>query len=105
MNEAERIVTKVSRDLQTLSQLVKGNGTKKGSVIGRLEELEENNVKILELLEEIKGRPCREPCLWEEHVKKEEEMREKKRNWRIGDIANYIQLAVLLLMAYGVFFR
>ena len=103
MNEAERIVTKVSRDFQKLDQLVRGNGTKKGSVLGRLDELEDQNKEILRLLEEIKDRPCREPCLWEEHMKKEEAMREKKRTWRIGDIANYIQLAMLILLVYGFF--
>ena len=103
MNEAERIVTKVSRDFQKLDQLVRGNGTKKGSVLGRLDELEEQMKKILDLLEEIKVRPCREPCLWEEHVREEEEMREKRRNWRIGDVANYIQFLMLLILIYGIF--
>lgn len=103
MNEAERIVTKVSRDFQKLDQLVRGNGTKKGSIIGRLEELEDLSATILQKLEEIKNRPCREPCLWQEHVRQEEEMREKRRNWRIGDVANYIQLAMLIILIYGLF--
>ena len=88
MTEAENIVTKVSRDLQQLNQIVKGNGTKKGSVLGRLDDIEETTKEI-----STKLNP-----LVEEHI-----MREKKRSWRIGDLANFIQLVVLVLLAWGMF--
>ena len=103
MNDAETIVTELSRDFHRLKQLVEGNGSKEGSLAWRLSELEKNYKLIMRKLDKIAARPCRDPCLWETWRKKEEQMREKRRTWRIGDIANYIQLLVLLLMAYGIF--
>ena len=105
MTKAEEIITKVSRDFQKLDQLVRGNGTITGSILGRLQVLEDRDEKILTKLDEMSGKPCREPCNFEEWQSQEEDMRVKKRTFRIGDVANYIQLAVLLLLAYGMFFQ
>lgn len=105
MTKTEEIVTKLSRDFQKLNQLVRGNGDIKGSLLGRLNELESDFKTILQRLDEIAKKPCREPCIFEEWQTQEEDMRAKKRTFRIGDIANYIQLAVLLLIAYGMFIQ
>lgn len=105
MTKAEEIATKVSRDLQSLTRLVTGNGTVEGSIVGRLKALEDDIKEILKRLNEIETRPCREPCIYEVAIEREEEMQENKRSWRIGDVANYIQLAVLFLIAYGMFIQ
>ncbi len=103
MDDAEKIATKVSRDLQQLIQLVKGNGTKKGSIVGRLDALETQNDTIVDRLVTVENYPCKNGCVFEEYEQEAEEMREKKRTWRVGDVANYIQLAVLFLIVYGMF--
>ena len=105
MTKVEEIVTKVSRDLQKLKQLVTGNGTPEGSLNYRIKILEDDFKEIIKRLEEIINRPCREPCIYEEVMEKEENVKEKHRTFRIGDIANVIQLIVLVLLAYGMFIK
>jgi hypothetical protein len=105
MTKAEEIVTKVSRDLQQLIQLVKGNGTVKGSVLGRIDELEVHSDSYNERLLVVEAFPCSDGCLFEGHINKEEEVQNRKRTFRISDVANYIQLAVLLLIVYGMFLQ
>lgn len=92
MTKAEEIVTKISRDFQKLNQLVRGNGTIAGSVLGRLAVLEDRDEKILEKLEEISSKPCREPCIFEES----EKMKEKRRAFRSADIANWLTVIGLV---------
>lgn len=105
MTKAEEIATKVSGDFQKLNQLVRGNGDLKGSILGRLNELEGDFKIILERLDKIADTPCREPCVFEVWKDQEDEMKDKKRTYRIGDIANYIQLAVMILLVYGMFIQ
>jgi len=105
VTKTEESVIRLSHDFQKLNQLVRGNGADKGSILGRLKELESDFKIILHRLDEIAKKPCREPCIFEEWQTQEEDMRAKKRSFRIGDIANYIQLAVLLLIAYGMFIQ
>jgi len=100
LNEAEKIATKVSRDFQKLNQLVVGNGSKSGSVIGRLESLE---TAVKDIIHQIETHTCIPGCQWQRYMEREEEMKEKRRNWRIGDVANYVQLVMLLLLIYGLF--
>ena len=61
-----------------------------------------DNTKRLEIVEDY---PCKDGCLFEKNEQEAEEMQVKRRNFRIGDLANYIQLAVLLLIVYGMFFQ
>lgn len=105
MTKSEIIITKVSRDLQKLTQLVTGNGHIEGSIIGRIKVLEERDAEILVKLDDIMSRPCREPCIYTEAMEKEDALKQKHRNFRIGDIANVIQLAVLCLIVYGMFIQ
>ena len=56
-------------------------------------------------IEVVENYPCKDGCLFLDHEKTEEDVRLQKRTFRIGDIANYIQLAVLLLIAWGMFFQ
>jgi len=79
LTETERIVTKVSRDFQKLNQLVRGNGSIEGSVIGRLKVLEERDEKILEKLDILANRPCREPCIFEAWKENDDKMKEKRQ--------------------------
>ena len=65
MTKAEIIITKVSRDLQKLTQLVTGNGHIDGSVIGRIKVLEERDAEILVKLDGIINKPCGDQCLYE----------------------------------------
>ena len=58
-----------------------------------------------ERIEKIEDYPCRDGCLFIVNEEKEAGMRTQKRSFRIGDIANYIQLAVLLLIVYGMFYQ
>ena len=95
MTKTEEIVTKVSRDFQKLNQLVRGNGTIEGSVLGRLKVLEERDEKILEKLDIITNKPCREPCIFEAWQEKDDKMKEKRRAFRSADIANWIAVAGL----------
>ena len=105
MTKAEEIITKVSRDLQKLTQLVTGNGSVEGSIMHRIKVLEERDIEILKKLDDIMSRPCRDPCIYTEAMEREEVLKEKHRNFRIGDIANVIQLAVLCLIVYGMFIQ
>lgn len=91
MTKTEEIVTKISRDFQKLNQLVRGNGSLEGSVMGRLKVLEDRDEKILEKLEEIAKKPCRTPCIFEEA----EKVKEKRKAFRSADIANWIAVAGL----------
>jgi len=96
MTEAERIVTKLSKDFNRLDQLVQGNGSIKGSVMGRLDDLENRDNLILEKLDIIESRPCREPCIFEEWKEKDDQMKEKRRAFRSADIANWLTVIGLL---------
>jgi len=104
MNEAEQIATKVSRDFAKLKQFVQGNGTKEGCLAERVNILEIRSKKILGRVEVVEGYPCQNGCIFLENEKTEEEMQTRNRNFRIGDLANIIQLAVLALIVYGMFF-
>ena len=103
MTKAEEIVTKVSRDLQQLIQLVKGNGTVKGSVLGRIDELEVHSASYNERLLVIEAFPCRDGCLFKDHIHEEEEMKSRERGWRVGDIANVIQTLLLIVTMIGIY--
>lgn len=92
MTKTEEIVTKISRDFQKLNQLVRGNGTIEGSVIGRLKVLEDRDEKILEKLDILTDKPCRTPCIFEEA----EKVKEKRKAFRSADIANWLALAALV---------
>ena len=105
MTEAEKIVTKVSRDFAILKQFVQGNGSKEGSLSGRIDVLEIRSKKTVARLEIIEEYPCKDGCLYEKRQQEEENLEARKRNFRIGDLANMIQLAVLLLIVYGMFFQ
>lgn len=103
MTDVEKIVTKLSVDHHELKQLVKGNGTIDGSVIGRIKVLETTREGVLSKIDAIETKPCRTPCIFEEYQKKEKEVEDKKRSYRIGDIANVIQTLLLiatLIMVY-----
>ncbi len=104
MTESERIVTKVSRDFAILKQFVQGNGSKEGCLAERVSILEIRSKKILERVEVVENYPCKDGCLFEKKEQEDEEMTDRKRNFRIGDLANIIQLAVLCLIVYGRFF-
>jgi hypothetical protein len=101
MTKAEEIITKVSRDLQKLTQLVTGNGSIEGSIMHRVKILEIKDMEILEKIDIAINRPC----VYKEAIEKEEALKEKHRNFRIGDIANVIQLVLLFLVVYGMFIQ
>ncbi len=101
MTKAEEIVTKVSRDLQKLTQLVTGNGTVEGSVMHRIKVLEARDVEILEKIDVAMNRPC----FYKEAMEEEISMKEKRRTFRIGDIANIIQLILLFFLVYEMFIK
>ena len=61
-----------------------------------------DNTNRIEKLEEL---PDPELCLFEKYRLSEERMKDKKRSWRIADLANYIQLVLLFLVVYGMFFQ
>ena len=103
MTKAEEIVTKVSRDLQQLIQLVKGNGTVKGSVLGRIDELESQYTGQHIRLAVIENYPCKDGCLYEAKEQEEENMKSRSRGWRIGDIANIIQTLLLIVTMIGIY--
>lgn len=105
MTKTEEIVTKLSKDFHVLKKAVEGNGDKRGSIIGRLSDLEDSHKTIIDKLTIMEGKPCREPCIFEEWKEAEDKLKDKKRTFRSGDIANYIELAVLFLIAYGMFFQ
>ncbi len=56
-------------------------------------------------IEVVENYPCKNGCIFEENEKEENEMQSRRRNFRIGDLANFIQLAVLALIVYGMFFQ
>lgn len=56
-------------------------------------------------IEAVENYPCKDGCLFEKKEQEEGDMQDKKRSFRIGDIANYIQLAVLFFIVYGIFFQ
>ena len=93
MTESEKILTAVSRDFHQLKQLVVGNGTKKGSIMGRLEDIEETAKRI-------ENKPESECYFFKWKAEQD-----KKRNFRIGDFANIIQVGMLLLIIYEMFFK
>ena len=102
MTEAEKIVTKVSRDLQKLTQLVTGNSvTIEGSMMHRIKLLENMDLEILEKIDKAINRPC----LYKKAIEEELSMKEKRKTFRIGDIANLIQLVLLFLVVYGLFIQ
>lgn len=105
MNEAERIATKVSEDLAALKQFVQGNGSKEGSLANKISILEIRSKKTAARLDIVEEYPCKDGCLFEKNQQEAEELETKRRNFRIADITNYIQLAVLLLIVYGMFFQ
>ncbi len=88
MTETEVIITKLSKDFHVLKKSVEGNGSQKGSIIGRLAELEDNYKLIIKKLNILELKPCREPCIFETWKKKDEKMKEKRRNFRSGDVAD-----------------
>ena len=104
MTETERIVTKLSKDFHVLKKTVEGNGTIKGSILGRVDELELHCESANKRLVIVESYPCKDGCLFEVNEREEEDMNNRKRTFRIADIANYIQLAVLFLIVYGMFF-
>ena len=101
MTEAEKIVTKVSRDLHKLTQLVTGNGSPEGSVMYRIKQLELMDQEILEKIDSAVSRPC----IYKEAMEREDSVKQKRRTFRIGDIANIIQLALLCLVVYSIFIQ
>jgi len=102
MTEAEQIVTKLSKDFAILRQFVQGNGSKEGCLAERVSILEIRSKKIST---KIGAMPCIDGCLFEKSEAEEDDMKEAKRGFRIGDIANLIQLAVLFLIVYGMFIQ
>ena len=95
MTEAERIATKLSKDFTRLDQLVQGNGTKEGSIVARLREIEIHQETTDKRLIIVESFPCKDGCLFEYHKEKEDQVEDKTKNNRRGDIANYIQIAML----------
>ena len=97
MTESEKIITALSRDFHQLRQLMIGNGTKKGSVLGRLEDIEK-------IVDRIEKKPERE-CIFLKYKEQQKENIIRKKSFRIGDIANIIQLAMLFLIIYEMFIK
>ena len=103
MTKTEEIVTKLSKDFHILKRGVEGNGTPKGSLSGRIDDLEKCYELTNDRLLVVENYPCKDGCLFKENEEENEEMKNRKRSFRIADIANYIQLAALSLIIYGMF--
>ncbi len=102
MDDAERIVTELSRDFHKLRQIVEGNGDKSNALTSRVRR---NEVSITKIIKKLDEHPCIPGCQWRKYMEEEKAMRDKRRGWRIGDIANYLQLAIMLIMLYGLYKR
>ena len=56
-------------------------------------------------IEAVENYPCKDGCLFEKKEQEDDDMQDKKKSIRAIDIANYIQLAALFLIIYGMFFQ
>lgn len=89
-HEMTQEISRLKEDLINLRGVVKGNGS-----IGH-----EQRLSKLEVSWENREMACYGLKAVEQLIQE----RNKNRSWRIGDIANLIQIGVLLIMLYGIFF-
>ena len=73
----------------------------KGVVLGNGTEGHEQRIQTLE--EKTEPKNCIGKQALEEHLAEIKEEKSKKRSFRASEIANWIQLLVVLLMAYQIF--
>jgi len=86
------IVEKNKTTLQKVTVWKDGNGAKGAEA--RLQDVEER----------VKPENCLGIVTFNKYLEEQKKQREKRRGFRIGDIANVIQLLVLLLMVYKLFY-
>jgi len=87
----EEKIGKLWTALEKLRGVVLGNGT------------EGHEQRIGQLEDRVKPENCIGIQALNKHLQEIKEMQEKRRTFRIGDLANVIQIAILLLMAYQLF--